>query len=98
MIIDDLDVEGIPFVPSEAYSPSFIDANAVPARPVTFQSFEAVAGRRHQVLQTPCTVQIEQFSPRRSFDRLESRNRQVLEKALGFLALEGLNHNRNLLL
>jgi len=58
MIIDDLNVEGIPFFPSETYSLLVIDADAVLPGAVAFQRLQAVAGRYPQILQAASAMEI----------------------------------------
>jgi hypothetical protein len=92
MIIHNLDIKCASVIPAEADSPSSVDTNAVLSDPVAFQRYEAVAGRYGQIMQSPRTVQIEQFPPRRLFERHETRDLCVIEQALSIFALEGLDH------
>jgi hypothetical protein len=50
MIIHDFYVPGIAVTPSETDSPLIVDANAVSARPIAFQAFQAVSGRTPKVV------------------------------------------------
>lgn len=63
MVIDDLDIVGIPISPSEDHTPLIIDPNRVKPLPVSLERFEAVARRHTQVLQVGRIMQIEQLSP-----------------------------------
>jgi hypothetical protein len=51
MVIDDLDVDGASFLPTEADPPLIIDSYAVLARTVAAQRFEAVTRRNAQILE-----------------------------------------------
>lgn len=97
MIIDNLNVERASLFPAKADPPSLVDTDAVLTLPASFQSFEAVAGRRRQVPQNPCPVKIQQLSPRRPLKCLESCHGQIVKEVLGFFVSEGLDHNRSLL-
>jgi len=59
MIINDLNVEGVPILPGEAYSPLVIDADAVLPGAVAFQRLQPVAGRYPQILQGPGAMEIQ---------------------------------------
>ena len=51
MVIDDFGRVRVPVLPDEADAPLVIDADAVPARQVALEGFEAVARRHPQVIQ-----------------------------------------------
>jgi hypothetical protein len=98
MIVDDLNIERAPLFPAEADPPSFVDTDAVPTLPVSFQGFEVVAGWRRQVPQNPGPMKVQQFPARRPLERFESCHRKVVKEAPGILVSEGPDHSNSLLL
>ena len=63
MVIDDLNLVGIPITPDETNSPLVIDADAVLPSPVAVQGFQPVSRWHAQVLQRPSTVQVFELAP-----------------------------------
>ena len=62
MIINDLDVKGVAGAPYEADPPLFIDANAVLARPFSFEGLKPVARRCSKILKRVCGIEKNQLS------------------------------------
>jgi len=62
VVIDDLDVVNTVVPPHEADPELRIDADAVPARALAAQCFEAVAGRCAQIVKVRGCVQLLQLS------------------------------------
>src|SRR6266702_3908006 len=62
MAVHDFHSLRIETVPDETNPPLIIDADALLARAVAFEGFQAVAGRRKQVAQRPRPVQIFQLA------------------------------------
>jgi len=79
MIIHNLDVKRIFALPAEAEPPLVIDAEAVLAGAVSFQGFQPVAGRQHQVAQFPRAVQLRQLP---KGNALNLRRQSVVAPAL----------------
>jgi hypothetical protein len=52
MVIDDLDVPGFAVPPNKANAPLLVDPNAVLPLPVAAQGFQAIAGRRRQIVES----------------------------------------------
>jgi hypothetical protein len=92
MIVDDLNVVGVPFAPDKAKTPLVVDPNAVLPLSVTVQSFQAISRRRHQVPQFRSAVQLPKFPPRDMLDGLKAPARLPTVKSLGFRGAERLNH------
>jgi hypothetical protein len=93
MVIDDLDIERVSVLPFEADAPLLINADAVLALAITFQPFELIRRRNHQIAQIAGTVQILQSLARSLLDPTIERSYELtLENRLGVLAPEGPDH------
>ena len=68
MVVRNFNVQRILALPAEANPPLVIDADAVLAFAVVFQSFQVVAIRDAQVIQVPRLMQEEQFPPRHALN------------------------------
>lgn len=86
MIVHYLNVMRLAIPPDEANPPLIIDPNAVLPRPISLERFEMVARRNTEFLQSLRGMEVEQFAPRHTFDRLEPENGLVVEQRLGVLA------------
>ena len=62
MIIYDFDFVRVPVLPDEADASLVIDTNAVPARPVAFEGFEAVARWHPHVIQSFRCRELREFA------------------------------------
>jgi hypothetical protein len=96
VVIDDLDVVGIPAVPPETHPPPVIDPDTVLSLPVACQRFEAIARRGLEVAQGARTVEVVQLPAGHSLDRGEATDRAVLEEGAGFLGREGSDHGKTI--
>jgi hypothetical protein len=96
VIIDDLDVVGIPAGPAEAHSPLVIDSDAVLSPPVTCYCFEVIAWRGLEVVQGTRAVEVVQLPARHALDRGEATDRAVLEEGTGVLGREASDHAKNI--
>src|SRR5258708_2185987 len=72
MIIDDLHVEGIAVFPAETDAVLVVDPHAVLPLPVSFQSFQAVGGRRCQITKFFRAIDLNQSSEGDRIDRLKT--------------------------
>jgi len=97
VIVNNFNVERIPFLPTEADPPSVVYADAVLSFSILFQCFEAIARRHCQIPQNTCAMQIKQLAAHRSLKSFESCYSQIAEQVLGFFAFEGLNHRLSIL-
>jgi len=61
VIVCDLDIVGAITHPSKTDAPLVVDSHAVLPHPITFQFFQAIAGRRQQVLEVGGTVEHREF-------------------------------------
>jgi len=61
VIVDDLDVEGIPGLPSKADPVPIVDTDAVLTLSISTQRFEMIARRDSQILQRRCSVEDPQL-------------------------------------
>jgi len=68
MIIDDFDIVGVAFGPSEADAPLIVDPNAHLPCPVTFQSLEPITGWITQVFNRGRSIQLTEFAQRPILD------------------------------
>jgi hypothetical protein len=62
MIINDLDVLGTGRSPAETQAHLIVDPNAVPSRPIPFESLQAVSGRDAGVIQPARDLQLPEFA------------------------------------
>lgn len=79
MIVDDLDIVGVPVFPREADSPLIVDPDAPRALSISGQRFQPVPGRNPKIFETFRRIQKQQFSASGPFNRLEASNRLVEE-------------------
>src|SRR3990172_415140 len=96
VVIHDLHVVGVAFLPAEADPPLVVDPNAVLPGSVPFQRLQLIAGRGGKVPQRSRAMQIEELASGRAFDGLEAGYRPIAEEHLRFLALVGLDHGSRL--
>jgi hypothetical protein len=69
VIIDDLNVVGFPFDPTEAHPPLVIDPEAMLSPPVTRQCLEAIPRRGLEIAQGARPVKVVQLPARHPLDR-----------------------------
>ncbi len=60
MVIDNLDFQRIPFLPSENNTPLLVDSDTPPARKITRKLLKPVAGRKSQIAEFLCIVKLDQ--------------------------------------
>jgi hypothetical protein len=96
VIIDDLNVVGIPFDPTEAQPPLVIDSDAMLSPPVTRQCLEAIPRRGLEIAQGARPVKVVQLPARHALDRRKVTDRAVLEESPGVLGCEGSDHGKSI--
>ncbi len=62
MIVDNLDVEGVTIAPDKTDPPLVVDANTVLARTIAGQTFQAIARRNVQIVQSGRAVKHSQLA------------------------------------
>jgi len=62
MVIDNFDIVGVFTSPAKAETPLIVDADAVLAATVTFEGFQAVAGRKPHDVESVGSIELEEFS------------------------------------
>jgi hypothetical protein len=72
VIVDDLHVVSVPFVPDEADAVLIVDPNAVLPASVAHERLEPVAGKRRQVAKLPSSMELLQLSLGDPRDPLEA--------------------------
>lgn len=93
MIINDLDLMGIAFPPSEADAPLIVDTDTVLPFAVAYQLLQAVGRGDAQVVERFRSIQEQEFSQRRPAQRPgEPRLSFAEEDALGLLVAEAADH------
>jgi hypothetical protein len=83
VIVDNLNVPCLAVFPDEADSPLIVDPNAVLPGPGAPERFQTVAGRNPQIREPLGRMEIQQPSPRHTFDRNEPENLPIQEQRLG---------------
>jgi hypothetical protein len=94
MIIDNLNVFRAVIGPAEYDPPLVIDADRMRANAVALQGFESVAGRRREIAERACIIELHQLAPSDVGDRGREAfwyPPQVMHR-LGELALEAPDH------
>jgi hypothetical protein len=94
VIIDNLDLVGVPVLPNKTNTPLVVDANTVLPLPATVQRFQPVPGRRCHVSQFRGTIQLPKLPPGDLLDRLKPSARLTMVKPPGFRAAERPDHNQ----
>jgi hypothetical protein len=83
VVIHDLDVERIVLGLGETHAPLIVDPDALLSRALALELLEPVAGWDTEVLERAGAVQHHQFPSRRSFDRSQPWNLEVVKEVLG---------------
>jgi hypothetical protein len=97
VVIDDLDVEGIAVLETEAHAPLVVDADAPLAGAIAFEGFEMIGKWLAQVLRTRGVIQVTQPADCAPQDALrESAGRARKEQPLRFLVGEAPYHWRSI--
>jgi hypothetical protein len=92
VIVHNLDIVSIAIAPDKTDSPMVIDADAMLALAMTRELFKAIAGRNAQILQRLRVVQHRELASGDSFDALETRKPQAVEKRFRVPASERPYH------
>jgi hypothetical protein len=92
MIVDDLNVVGVPLAPDEAEPPLVVDSDAALSLSVAVQCLQAISRRRNKVPQFRGAVQLPKLPPRDMLDGLKTPARKPMVKSPGFGRAERLNH------
>jgi len=94
MVIDDLDVIGIPAPPFKANSPLIVDADAVKARPVARKFFESIPRRDTKIRQFIGSVQDQKLPERGPLEFWRPPAHRFTGKdPLGVSVAEALDHS-----
>jgi hypothetical protein len=96
MVIYNLYVVGVAFVPHEANTPLVIDTNAVLPFTVVIKCMKFVTRRHLQINQKPSRVYHLELAARCPLDVREPGNILIVKKPLGLPALKGLYHTRRI--
>jgi hypothetical protein len=88
VVIHDLDVNGIAFVPCKADTPLIIDSNAIDAGSIASQQLKLVSRWYTKILQPQCPMQVQELPARRPLNRLKSAHPAIFEERCGVRALE----------
>jgi hypothetical protein len=92
MVVGDFDVARIAVVPFETEAVLIVDANAVLARAITLQGFEAVAGRDSQFIECGGGGEEVEFVGGSVFDFHGKLVTLSVPKLFGFLVSKALDH------
>jgi hypothetical protein len=93
MVVHNFYVKRIFSLPAEANAPLVIDSDALLPRSVPLQSFQPVARRNSQIVESPRLVQQQQFPPRYPLNlSWQPPRRFVVEQPFGFPARETAYH------
>ena len=92
MVIHNFDIVGVAALPSKAYSPLIIDADAVLPLSVVFQRFKLIAGRLPQILKGSSAMQVEKFAPRLPFEGLKTGNSTIIKESSGIATSKRFDH------
>jgi len=93
VVVNDLNVPRIATLPSETDPPLVVDPNAVLARAVTVQPFQAVARRYTEVVQLHRSIQHPELSQcHLAHPRSESASRAPVEETFCVPVAEALDH------
>jgi len=93
VVVNDLYLQRIAFLPDEADPPLIVDSNAVLSRSVAPQFLKPVRWRNTQRIQAAGRRENFELSRRHALNILGQPSREPATKySLGFPTLEGLNH------
>lgn len=97
MVIDDLDIEHVAILPSEADAPLLVDADAVLASAVALECLELIRRRDHQIAQIRGAVEVFQLLACALLNLVvEALHKCPSEYRLRVFVLEGPDHDRML--
>ena len=92
MVVDDLYIVRVAFMPSKTKSPLIVDANAVLSFTISSQRLEMVSRWAGQIRQNDCTVHLAQFPLRNPLDCHKAADSLSPIKAFSVLTTKGFNH------
>jgi hypothetical protein len=93
VVVDNLDVIGVPVAPNKTNTPLVINAYAVLPFTLTMERFQTIAGRCRKVTQFRRTIQLPKLPASDGLDGLKSTTPLTSMKPLGFRAAERINHS-----
>jgi PHP family Zn ribbon phosphoesterase len=88
MVISDLYIERISFLPDETYPPLVVDSNTVLTYPLFLKGFEMVTTIDCQHPEFSRGIQHQKLAARRLLDRLKSDYGVIVEDGFGIRILE----------
>lgn len=94
MVINDFNIFGTSFCPSEADAPLPVYTDAVLSGSIALERFQSITGRYSQVLEICGNFKLSQFPAGNGGDARKSLDAVSFRKDLGIGALEGSNHLR----
>jgi hypothetical protein len=71
MVVGNLDIESVAFIPAEAEAVLVVDPNAILPFAVSGERFQSVARKQRQVAKRGRTMQVEELPQRDFSDRLQ---------------------------
>jgi hypothetical protein len=92
MVIGNLNIEGVAFVPAKADPVLIVDAVAVLSFAVAFQGFQLVAGNCGQIAHRDGSVNVNESAERNLFDGLKLFRELLPEDLFGFGVSKRANH------
>ena len=92
-MIDDLDIRGTCWSPSEAHTPLIVDAHAHLALSTALQRLEPIARRHLQIIESTGNLQLSELASRDRLDRREPAHALPRSQTLGLLVGERHDHS-----
>ena len=97
MVIDDLSIEYVAILPSEADAPLLVDADAVLARAVALECLELIRWRDHQIAQIRSAIEVLQLLACALLNLVDQTLHKLTpEYRLRVFILEGPDHDCSL--
>jgi hypothetical protein len=92
MVINNFNIFGTSFCPSEADAPLPVNTDAVLPGSIALERFQSITGRYSQILEICRNFKLSQFPAGNCGDARKSLDAVSFRKGLGIGALEGSNH------
>ena len=92
MVVADSNYVGSLLSPFKNDAPLIINSDRVVALQITFQCFESISRWNFQIIQFPCTVQLNQFPQCDTSNRIETSISFFAKQLLGICVAKRLNH------
>lgn len=92
MIINNFHVVSVAILPNKTDAPLLIDANRMLPFAIPVQRFQLISGRGCQNRERRCGMKLQQLPESNSFKGAEAFRAVVVEKLLGVLGAEALDH------